>query len=215
MGSVHGIYPRGTRGCRNALSRSPIWTAYLRLSGARVGERVYIASLSLSDYNLLDLGDDVVIGADVHISGHTVEGGVVKTAGVRLGRNVTIGLGTVIDIGVDVGPDCQVGALSFVPKHTHLEAGAVYAGIPVRITSQGLGLDLPPLASVKVRALGWSSQSLWRPPRAECGSCASASRALGIMPGCASTLGRARASARDTQSPPVGRSRARAAHGRE
>ena len=77
---------------------SPLWTAYLRWSGARLGRRVYVASLALSDYNLLEFGDDVVIGADVHLSGHTVEGGIVKTAGVRLGRGVTIGLGSVIDI---------------------------------------------------------------------------------------------------------------------
>ena len=56
---------------------------------------------------------------------------MVKTAGVRLGDHVTIGLGTVIDIGVDVGPGCQIGALSFVPKHSTLRAGSVYAGIPV------------------------------------------------------------------------------------
>ena len=68
----------------------------------------------------------------MHISGHTVEGGVVKTAAVRLGRNVTIGLGSVIDIDVEVGPDCQIGALSLVPKHSRLESGAVYVGIPVR-----------------------------------------------------------------------------------
>ena len=111
---------------------SPIWTAYLRMAGAKLGRRVYVGSLSLSDYNLLEFGDDVVIGADAHISGHTVEGGIVKTAGVRLGRNVTVGLGSVIDIGVEVGPGCQIGAVSLVPKHTRLEAGCVYVGIPVR-----------------------------------------------------------------------------------
>jgi acetyltransferase-like isoleucine patch superfamily enzyme len=111
---------------------SPIWTAYLRMEGARLGRRVYVGSLSVSDYNLLEFGDDVVIGGDAHISGHTVEGGIVKTAGVRLGRNVTVGLGSVIDIDVEVGPDCQIGALSLVPKHTKLEAGGVYVGIPVR-----------------------------------------------------------------------------------
>jgi acetyltransferase-like isoleucine patch superfamily enzyme len=109
---------------------SPIWTAYLRLAGARLGRRVYVNSLAVADYNLLEFGDDVVIGADVHVSGHTVEGGVVKTARVQLGNNVTIGLGSVIDIGVEAGDGCQVGALSFVPKHTRLEAGAIYAGIP-------------------------------------------------------------------------------------
>ena len=111
---------------------SPVWTAYLRWSGARIGRRVYIASLALSDYNLLEFGDDVVIGADVHLSGHTVEGGMVKTAAVRLGRGVTIGLGSVIDIGVHIGDGCQVGALSLVPKEATLEADAVYVGRPVR-----------------------------------------------------------------------------------
>jgi hypothetical protein len=111
---------------------SPLWTWYVRLAGARVGRRVYVNSLSVTDYNLLDFGDDVVIGDGVHLSGHTVEGGLVKTAPLRLGNNVTIGLGSVLEIGVEAGNGCQVGALSFVPKHTRLEGGTVYAGIPVR-----------------------------------------------------------------------------------
>ena len=116
----------------NLFRGSPVWTAYLRLNGARIGRRVYVNTLSISDHNLLELGDDVVIGADVHLSGHTVEAGIVKTAGVRLGRGVTIGIGTTIGIDVDIGAGSQVGALSLVPKHTRLEAHAVYAGIPVR-----------------------------------------------------------------------------------
>jgi acetyltransferase-like isoleucine patch superfamily enzyme len=111
---------------------SPIWTIYLRLNGARIGRRVYVNSLALSDYNLLAFGNDVVIGADVHLSGHTVEAGIVRTGGVRLASGVTIGVGAVVGIGVAVGPGSQVGALSLVPKHTALEPGQIYAGIPVR-----------------------------------------------------------------------------------
>ena len=111
---------------------SPIWTAYLRLNGARIGRRVFINTLSIADHNLLEFGDDVIIGADVHISGHTVEGGVVKTAGVRVASNVTIGLGSVIEIDVEIGPHCQIGALTFVPKHARLDAHAIYVGIPAR-----------------------------------------------------------------------------------
>ncbi len=111
---------------------SPIWTTYLRLNGARLSRRVYVNSLAVSDHNLLEFGDDVVIGDDVHISGHTVEHGMVKTGRVRLGRRVTIGLSSVVDIDVDIGPRTQIGALSLVPKHTTLDADAVYVGIPVR-----------------------------------------------------------------------------------
>lgn len=110
---------------------SPIWTAYLRLNGARLGRRVYVNSVFLSDHNLLQFGDDVVIGSEVHMSGHTVEHGLLKTAPVVLGNHVTVGLGSVIEIGVSVGSHCQIGALSFVPKYAELPGEAVYAGAPV------------------------------------------------------------------------------------
>jgi acetyltransferase-like isoleucine patch superfamily enzyme len=120
------------------LRGTPVWTAYLRLSGARIGRRVYVNTLGLSDYNLLDFGDDVVVGADVHLAGHTVEGGLVKTGAVHLGNGVTVGVGSVVEIGVIAGDSCQIGALSFVPKHTTLAPGGVYVGIPVRRLDQSV-----------------------------------------------------------------------------
>jgi acetyltransferase-like isoleucine patch superfamily enzyme len=111
---------------------SPLWTWYLKLNGARIGRGVYVNSLSISDHNLLVMGDGVVIGESVHMSGHTVEGGVVKTGFVRLGKGVTVGLGSMVGIGVEAGDRCQIGALSVVPKGSKLEADAIYAGVPVR-----------------------------------------------------------------------------------
>lgn len=98
------------------LRGTPPWTAYLRLSGARIGRRVYVNSLSVSDYNLLEFGDDVVIGADAHIAGHTVERGVVKTAFVKLGPGVMVGVGSIVDIGVTVGAGCQIGVSASCPN---------------------------------------------------------------------------------------------------
>lgn len=116
---------------------SPIWTWYLRWNGARIGRRVYVNSLSIADHNMLEFGEGVVIGEGVHLSGHTVEGPLFKTGQVRLGRFVTVGVGSIVGIGVDAGERCQIGSLSVVPKHTTLDAGAVYAGAPAkRIESQ-------------------------------------------------------------------------------
>jgi acetyltransferase-like isoleucine patch superfamily enzyme len=122
----------------NLVRATPLWTFYHRLNGARLGKRVYINSLSVMDDNLLSFGDGTVIGDAVHLSGHTVEGGVVKTAPVRLGRGVTIGVGSLIGIGVEVGDGAQVGALSVVPKHQRLAAGGIFGGVPAR------RLDPPP-----------------------------------------------------------------------
>ncbi len=119
-----------------------LWSLYLRLNGARMGRGVFVNSLSIMDHCLLDLGDHVVIGSDVHLSGHTVEQGVVKTAPVRIGANVTVGVGSVIGIGVEIGPDCQVGALSVVPKFRVLEAGGTYAGVPVSPVPQSVAAEV-------------------------------------------------------------------------
>jgi len=112
-------------------------TAYIRMNGARIVRRVFINTLSIADHNLLELGDDVIVGADVHISGHTVEAGLLKTAGVRLASEVTVGLGSVIDIDVEVGPHCQIGALTLVPNRSRLEWHGVYIGIPARRLGAG------------------------------------------------------------------------------
>ena len=99
---------------------TPMWGMYLRLNGARVGRGAWVNSLGLMDHNLLDIGDHTVIGSDAHVAGHIVEAGVLRTAPVLLGRDVTIGIGSVIEIGVTDGDGAQVGALSDVPKHARL-----------------------------------------------------------------------------------------------
>ena len=126
MASTHLV-----RVCVGTVFRSsPLWTWYLRWNGARIGRAVYLSSTSISDQCMLDLGDGVVIGESVHLSAHTVEGGIVKTGRVRLGRFVTVGLGSVVGIDVEVGEGCQIGALSVVPKHSRLQGNATYVGAP-------------------------------------------------------------------------------------
>ena len=114
-----------------AFRSTTFWNLYMRLNGARLGRLVWVNSLSLMDHNLLDFDDEVVIGSDVHLSGHVVEHGRLKTKRVQLGKGTVIGVGSVLGIGVTSGPHAQVGPLSFVPKHTHLEAASTYLGVPV------------------------------------------------------------------------------------
>ena len=111
-----------------------LWSLYMRWNGARIGRGVHINSLSISDHNMLDFGDGVVLGENVHLSGHTVEGGMVKTGTVKLGRYVTVGLGSMVGINVEAGEKCQIGAMSVVLKGTKLDAGV---GVRRRAGPQG------------------------------------------------------------------------------
>jgi len=130
---------------------SPLWTLYMRWNGARMGRGVFVNSLWVTDHNLLEFGDNVIIGSEVHLSGHTVEKGMVKTARVRLGDNVTAGVSSIISIGVEAGPGCQIGALSLVPKYSKLEAGKTYVGIPVQVLDRNRAseatIDEPPVVA--------------------------------------------------------------------
>jgi acetyltransferase-like isoleucine patch superfamily enzyme len=116
---------------------TPVWVWYMRLNGARIGRRCWVNSLDATDHCLLEFGDDVVIGAGAHLSGHTVERGVVRTAPVRLGSGTTVGVNSHIEIGVETGPGCQIGSLSMVPKGARLEGDAVYVGCPVHKLERG------------------------------------------------------------------------------
>ncbi len=122
----------------SVLRATPMWVWYLRLDGARLGRRVWVNSLGVTDHSLLDFGDDVVIGAGAHLSGHTAERGAIRTDPIILGAGTTIGVNTIIGIGVETGPGCQVGALSFVPKYSRLEANTAYGGVPVRALTNEL-----------------------------------------------------------------------------
>lgn len=110
---------------------TPLWTFYMKLNGARLGKRVFVNSLWVTDHNLLEFGDDVVVGSEVHLSGHTVEGGMVKTAKVVLEDRVMVGVSSIVGIGVHAKAGCQIGAMSFVPKFSVLETNLRYGGIPV------------------------------------------------------------------------------------
>jgi acetyltransferase-like isoleucine patch superfamily enzyme len=114
------------------LRSTPLWVWYMRMNGARIGHRCWVNSLEVRDDCLLELGDDVVIGGGVHLSGHTVERGVVRTAPVRLGSGTVVGVGSHVEIGVETGPRCQIGSLSMVPKFSRLDGDATWVGRPVR-----------------------------------------------------------------------------------
>ncbi|HUL01760.1 MAG TPA: hypothetical protein VLV16_00870 [Gemmatimonadales bacterium] len=160
--------------CAGSLFRAtPLWTAYHRWNGARLGRGVYINSLAITDDNLLEFGDHVVIGHGVHLSGHTVERGVVRTGTVRLGPDVTIGVEAVIGIGVEIGAGTQVGALSVVPKYQRLEGGAVFAGAPVHridvpdVNERSTRPDrwLPPASPTRIPPRAGTAPSRTRGPR--------------------------------------------------
>lgn len=118
--------------CIDFVRVTPFIVLFHRLMGMRVGRRVQINTAIIGDSNLIEIGDDTVIGGDVTLVGHVAADGAFSTARVRIGSRVTVGLMSVIFPGVTIGDGAVVGPNSVVERGTEIGAGEVWAGVPAR-----------------------------------------------------------------------------------
>lgn len=116
----------------NWIRVTPLLPIYHRLMGAKIGRRVQINTGVVADQNLVEIGDDSVIGGDVTLVCHSAERGHLVTAPVKIGRGVTIGLMAVVFPGCVIGDGAQISAGSVLSKGTKVGPGEIWAGVPAR-----------------------------------------------------------------------------------
>jgi non-ribosomal peptide synthetase-like protein len=116
----------------NWIRLTPFLPLYHRLMGARIGRRVQINTAVIADQNLVEIGDDTVIGGDVTLVCHSAERGRLVTAPVRIGSGVTIGLMAVVFPGCVIGDGAIISAGSVLSKGTRVAPGEIWAGVPAR-----------------------------------------------------------------------------------
>jgi len=68
-----------------ALTGTPFVCWYFRLLGAKIGRRVYMETTDLSEFDLVDIGDEAMLNADCTIQTHLFEDRVMKMAVVKIG----------------------------------------------------------------------------------------------------------------------------------
>ncbi len=116
----------------NWIRLTPLLPLYHRLMGARIGKRVQINTAVVADQNLIEIGDDTVVGGDVTLVCHSAEGGRLVTAPVRIGRGVTIGLMAVVFPGCVIGDGAVISAGSVLSKGARVGPHEIWAGVPAR-----------------------------------------------------------------------------------
>lgn len=130
----------------NWIRVTPFLVAYHRLMGARIGRRVQINTAVVADQNLLEIGDDTVIGGDVTLVCHAAERGHLVTAPVRIGRRVTVGLMAVIFPGCTIGDGAVIAAGAVLSKGARVGPGEIWAGVPARRVGRRRSAAGPPAA---------------------------------------------------------------------
>jgi acetyltransferase-like isoleucine patch superfamily enzyme len=116
--------------CINFLRVTPLINLFHGLMGMKLGKRVQINTAIIGDSNLIEIGDDTVIGGDVTLVAHAAERGKLVTGRVRIGKRVTVGLMAVILPGCEIGDGAVVAAGAVLQKGTRIGPGEIWGGVP-------------------------------------------------------------------------------------
>ena len=118
--------------------RGTFWLpAYLRLLGCRIGKRCYIDTTDITEYDLVEIGDDVALNDYAGLQTHLFEDRVMKVSGVVVRDRATIGSLAIVLYDAEIGEDAQLGDLSVVMKGESLPSGTSWEGSPARIARNG------------------------------------------------------------------------------
>jgi carbonic anhydrase/acetyltransferase-like protein (isoleucine patch superfamily) len=118
------------------MKATPLLPLYYRGMGAKVGRGVQINTRDVGDISLIEIGDEAVLGGEAVVIGHLVEHGKMKLQKTRIGKRVTVGLGSVVMPGCDIGDGAMIAARSVLPKFTQVPARALFAGTPAVFVKQ-------------------------------------------------------------------------------
>jgi non-ribosomal peptide synthetase-like protein len=118
--------------CINFLRVTPFVRLFHRLMGMKVGHRVQINTAIIGDSNLIEIGDDSVIGGDATLVAHAAERGQLVAGRVRIGKKVTVGLMSVILPGCEIGDGAVLAANAVLQKNTKVGPREIWGGVPAR-----------------------------------------------------------------------------------
>ena len=104
---------------------------YYRSCGGKIGDNV-ISDGYFSDPDLIEIGDNSIIGTEALIVSHSIEGDKIDISKVRIGKNCTIGGRAIIMPGCDIGDNVIIGTNSLVLKNTRISQNSVWVGSPAR-----------------------------------------------------------------------------------
>ncbi|MGV9246166.1 Pls/PosA family non-ribosomal peptide synthetase [Streptomyces sp. NPDC003710] len=109
---------------------TPFLPPVLRLLGARIGRRTWIGTTFLTEFDLVEVGDDATIDPNVSLQTHLFEDRVMKMSKVIVRSGAGIGTRSIVLYDAVVGDGVRLGALSLVMKGERLTPGTSWLGLP-------------------------------------------------------------------------------------
>ena len=114
---------------------TPLYNAYLRLMGARIGRNVMIMGQAPVCTDLLTIGDNTIVRTDTSILGYRAQSNFIHMGPVTIGSNSFVGEASVLDIDTAMGNNTQLGHASSLQSGQRVPDGKHYHGSPAVETS--------------------------------------------------------------------------------
>ena len=100
--------------------------------GMKIGRRCYIDSTWFSDFDLVEIGDEVALNDNATPLTQLFEGRVMCTGSVRIGRRCRLGAEASLQYNTEMLAGSSLGEMSLLMKGESLPAGTRWHGIPAK-----------------------------------------------------------------------------------
>jgi non-ribosomal peptide synthetase-like protein len=117
-------------GCLNFLLGTPFAAIMLRLLGMRIGTGAYIDTTDFTEFDLISIGDNVILNNGCTLQTHLFEDRVMKMERVRLEDGCQLGTGAVVLYDSRLAADVSLHPMSLIMKGEQLPAATSWEGIP-------------------------------------------------------------------------------------
>jgi non-ribosomal peptide synthetase-like protein len=91
----------------------------------------------MSERTLVEIGDGANLNAWGYLQSHSMEEGVFKSDVIRIGAGVSVGVGSLILYGVEMGDGAILDADAFLMKGEVVPAHSRWGGNPAKMTARG------------------------------------------------------------------------------
>ncbi|GGK19050.1 hypothetical protein GCM10010124_09580 [Pilimelia terevasa] len=135
------------------LAGTPALPVYLRLLGARIGERVHLETVAFGAFDLLRIGADSSVGPGADLRGWAVADGVLRVGRIAVGDRCFVGARAALGPDVVLGDDCALDDQSALAADSQIPAGAQRRGAPA--VPARVPLPAPAAPASRHRQLGY------------------------------------------------------------
>ena len=116
----------------NSLLGTPYAVWVWRLLGVKVGRRCYIDTSWVTEFDLVEIGDDVALNEEAGLQTHLFEDRVMKLGKIRIGDRCVVGSAATILYDSELEEEVVVSDLTLIMKGETLPAGSSWQGLPGR-----------------------------------------------------------------------------------